>query len=140
MTDNALDAVLAQIRQAQSLLSVAEQAWPHVLECADAPEAALLEDLLHIATHETQSHLGFLVQDIDGLLARLALRRKYAQFSHAEIDRIVAQGWSTPLVQSLHDAHPDLPLAELSAAAKELCREWAALKPPTATWFTEGRF
>jgi len=68
--------LLAQLREAAALLLGAERAWPPALEKADlqayGAEAEAIEELLHVATHETGNQLGFMLQDIDGLLARVA--------------------------------------------------------------------
>jgi len=132
-----LAALLAQLQHAAALLRDAERAWPRALAQAGlqahAAEVAAIEDLLHVATHETESQLGFLLQDIDRLLAQVALRKQYDMFQYEEVDRIVASGWSAPFVRELHRDHPSIPIGTLSAQVKGLCADWGRLEKITAS-------
>lgn len=132
-----LEETLAQVTQATELLRSVEGGFPEGLAGElgpeSTPEAAAIEELLHIATHELSSTLGFILQDIRHLQMRGELRRKFAQFSVDRIESIVAQGWSMGLVRELHRELPDLPLKELSAEIRSLCDEWAALPKVHAT-------
>jgi hypothetical protein len=126
----ALHEISALIGRAEELLREAEAAWPQLLVIAaggvESRETDALEDLLHVATHETASQLGLALQEMTRHLARLELRRQYTMFSPAEFDMIVARGWSTPLVGELHGAHPAISLREFSALVKRLCAEWGS--------------
>lgn len=133
--NKSLPEVLALLRQAGALLRQAECAWPEALESAGfaaMPETPILEDFLHRATHEADTELGFIVQDIERLLERIEIRRAYAIFDRDALDRIVACGWSTTLVREIHEAHPTIPLAELSRLIKDLCARWGQLEKVAA--------
>lgn len=123
--------VLALLDSALRQLGRAEAGWSDALDDvnlpAGLPEAALLEDLLHGATHELGSTLGFYLQDIRGLMMRVDVRRKYPLFDAAEFDEIVRRGWSTGLVRELQVRHVEVPLADLSAQIKGMCVEWGGL-------------
>jgi len=133
--------IIALIEKAVALLSSAEGAWPQAVEDelvgtaligaafvgTAAPEVPAIEELLHVATHETASALSFTLQDIQSLLARLSIRAKYKMFSNERFDKIVSRGWSTSLVSELHKQHPEISLAELSALVKSLCADWGRL-------------
>jgi hypothetical protein len=128
--------ILASIEQAVALLSSAERAWPGAVESesasaafvgAAAPEVPAIEELLHVATHETANTLALTLQDIQSLLARLRIRAKYKMFSHEQFDKIASRGWSTSLVSELHKQHPEISLVELSALVKGLCAQWGRL-------------
>jgi hypothetical protein len=123
--------VLQDVKAAIALLESAERAWPNALRAAfpnaESPEASHAEELLHCATHETSNALAFLVQDIEALLARGRVRQKFAFFVPTQFQRIVERGWSTGLVQELHQELPWISLPELSAQIKHLCAEWASL-------------
>jgi hypothetical protein len=95
-------------------------------ELADVeePEATRLDELLHMATHESASALAFLLQDIEGVLSRVRVRRKFAMFTRSQFDRIIERGWSTGLAREMRKELPALSLAELSAQIKRLCEEW----------------
>ena len=131
-TPTSLADILAQLREAAGLLRSAERLWPEVLAQSKLQtyvrEAAAIEDLLHVATHETENQLGFVLQDIERVLARVALRKQYDMFQYEEIDRIVATGWSTNFVRELHKNHPAVPIRTLSAQVKGLCTDWGRLK------------
>ncbi|HSD39664.1 MAG TPA: hypothetical protein VLC92_19320 [Rhodocyclaceae bacterium] len=123
--------VVQDIKTAVALLESAERWWPSVMQIANqtsqGPEASQLEDLLHRATHETSNSLAFLVQDIEALLALSRVRQKFAVFTPNQFDRIVEKGWSTGLVQELHQELPSISLSELSAQIKHLLAEWSGL-------------
>lgn len=126
-----LPEVISLIEEAAELLGNAEHEYERAIQDAnlpqDAPEIATLEEHLHVATHETGNALGFALQDIKGLLARLDLRRKYAVFALEHVQRITEQGWSTPFVYELHQHYSSLSLPELSALVKGLSEEWSLL-------------
>lgn len=134
--NESIPGVLALLRQAGALLRQAEGAWPQALDSANAgadlPEAQIVEDLLHRATHEADTELGFIVQDIERLLERMEIRRAYAIFGNEELDSIVARGWSTTLVREIRALHPDIPIAELSCLVKALCARWGRLEKVAA--------
>jgi hypothetical protein len=73
--------IIVLIERAAGLLTSAEGAWLPAVETElsgmTAPEVAAIEELFHVATHETANALAFTVQDIQNLLARLAVRAKY---------------------------------------------------------------
>jgi hypothetical protein len=123
--------VMKDLHAVVELLDVAEQAWPEALRVklagSGVPELSELEELLHCATHETASSLAFLVHDIEALLARVEVRKKFALFTHEQFDRIVLQGWSLSLVQDLHSELPSSSLSELSGQVSRLCLEWEGL-------------
>lgn len=123
--------VISLIEEAARLLGNAEHQCGRAIREAglpeNAPELAALEERLHMATHETCSALGFALHDIQGLLARLDLRKKYAVFALEHFQRIAEQGWSTPLVHELHQSYSSLSLPELSALVKSLSEEWSLL-------------
>ena len=123
--------LLVSIERAAAELVSAERQWFRTVEPRldriDLPEARPLEDLLQAVTHETAGTLQLALQDIKGLLARMALRSKYRLFDSRQFNRIVAQGWSTGLVRQLRPAHPDKTLSELSELVKALCIEWGRL-------------
>jgi hypothetical protein len=122
---------IALIESAAALLAKAESLWPKAIDGAfpapPPPEAALIEELLHVATHETGNTLGFMLQDMKHLLMRVALRAKYPMFDARQIDEIVQRGWSTGFIHELHASHSSMSLAELSALVKSLCTEWGRL-------------
>jgi len=119
------------------LLRAVERAVPQAMENAHLRahprEAAAIEDLFHVATHETESQLGFVLQDIERLLDQVSVRERYPMFRYEEVDHIVAAGWSTTLVRELHEHHPEVPLRTLSAQVKGLCTEWGRLKKVSAS-------
>ncbi len=123
--------LLMSIERAVAELVSAERQWFRLVEPGldriDMPEAAPLEDLLQAVTHETAGTLQLALQDIRGLLGRMALRSKYRVFDTGRFDRIVAEGWSTGLVRELRQEHPDKTLSELSELVKALCTEWGRL-------------
>lgn len=87
----------------------------------------MLEELLHCATHETGNSLGFLIQDIETLQARLRVRRKYSFFSAHQFNRVVQEGWSLQLLQELRNEHPEKDMEGLSSSVKQLRNEWSSL-------------
>ena len=125
-----LTAILRDLRESVALLEGADRDWPDALQAElsrDAPEVSRIEDLLHAATHETASTLAMTLQDIESLLQRVQLRRKFALFSAERLERIVREGWSTRLAADMHKEFPSMTLAELSTQMKELCTEWERL-------------
>ncbi len=48
-----------------------------------------LEEKLTIATHETGSHLGFMLQDIETLLAFIQFRQKYQLLNEEDLGKII---------------------------------------------------
>lgn len=124
--------IVVLIEKAIGLLTDAEGEWSNAVESefegAKTREILAIEELLHVATHETASTLAFAVQDLHSLLARLDVRAKYKMFSGEQFDRIVSQGWSTSFVKELHKQHPNTSLVELSVLVKEICAEWGRLR------------
>ena len=126
-----LTTLLQDLRTAASLLEVAERDWPDALRAElpdeEMPEVSQVEELLHVATHETASALAMTLQDIDALLQRVQLRRRFAIFSGEQFDRIVREGWSTRLAAELRGEIPSISLAEISAHVRQLCTDWGRL-------------
>ena len=130
-TTRSINEILRDIKAAMALLGSAECTWEDVLQAAipdqTSPEALLIEDLLHSATHKTFSQLAFIVHDVQALLERNRVRQKFSMFTLRQFQRILEQGWSTKLAQELHREFPLLGLAELSSQIKHLCTEWENL-------------
>jgi hypothetical protein len=128
---SSLPEVISLIEGAATILGNAECKWERALRDAnlpqDAPEFAALEERLHVVTHENRSVLELSLLEIEGLIARLNLRRKYAVFDFDRFQRITEHGWSTPLVYELHQRYSSLSLHELSALIKGLSKEWGLL-------------
>jgi hypothetical protein len=129
--------ILDDLKAAASLLDAAQYDWPGALQAElpneDAPEVPRIEDLLHSATHETAGTLAMTIRDIEALLQRVELRRKFAIFSAEQFGRIVREGWSTRLAAELHPQIPSTTLAELSTRIKQLCTDWESLPPVAAS-------
>lgn len=132
-SNSSLAAVLQTIAKASALLSQAEAEWPEAFAVTpmldSAPEAGAIEDLLQAATHETVTTLAFTQRELETLLARLAVRQRYAVLNRNQFDLIVNNGWSTKLVYQLHQELPSIPLLELATMLKQVSEEWAKLPP-----------
>jgi hypothetical protein len=131
MTANisSLEEVIENLRAAIKLLGAAEQQWPDALRTAsaDIPEFGEVEERLHYSRLKVTDNLAFLAQDIEALLARVRVRRKYASFNMHHFKRVVQEGWSLSLLQDLQRAHPGTSLLELSNRMKQLREEWGCL-------------
>jgi hypothetical protein len=123
--------ILRDVNHSIALLEGADRDWPDALGAElpgrDVPEVSRIEDLLHAATHETATTLALTLQDVEVLLQRVRLRRKFSTFSAAQLERIVREGWSTRLAADMRTEFPSMTLAELSAHMKELCTDWEKL-------------
>lgn len=126
-----LSEIVDLIEKARNLLAQAECLWPDILEqelgASNLPEVTVVEELLHMATHEEASTLAFAIQDIETLLARVAVKSKYRVFDSQQFQYIVSSGWSTRLANELHEQIPQISLPELSALIKDMCAEWNGL-------------
>lgn len=126
-----LSEVLGYVREAARLLERADGVSPDAIEQAAigaySREATRIENLFHEATHETGNALAFMVHEIEVLLQRVGVKKKYSMFSNEEFDHVVLVGWSTTLIHELHKAHSSYTLSDLSALVKNLCNEWSAL-------------
>jgi hypothetical protein len=128
-SNQSIGEVVKSIKAALKLLESAEHEWPSSMQVIPqaVPEVSQLEELFHCATHETSSTLAFLVHDIETLLARIHVRQKFAIFTPSQFNLIVDSGWSTGLIQELHQQLPAYDLLELSAQIKHLCSDWSTL-------------
>ena len=119
------------IENAKNLLMQAEGIWPDVFEknfgSYNFPEVTLLEELLHISTHEESSTLVFLLQDINALLSRITIKAKYKIFNQQQFQLIISTGWSVKLAKTIHSQLPEHSLFTVSEQIKSLCNEWSVL-------------
>ena len=126
-----LTSILALLREGSRVLRAAElEANQLAPEGAASGDLDRLQEILHVATHELGSQLGFYVQDIEALQRRLTLRAEYSEFSASQFDRIVREGWSTNLACEMFDElgdECDLALNALSTRIKELVRQWGEI-------------
>ncbi|NLR75592.1 hypothetical protein [Leeia aquatica] len=123
------EALLARLQAITDELQHCSHAYPELFPACntETPEGIALDNLLLAATHETASQLSFLLQDIHGLHARLALMAARPQFTRHEQVMIGEQGWSLPLLQVLHQSRPTQALDELSQQVKAFHATWQAL-------------
>lgn len=126
---NSADDLLARLEVIASELQQYACAYPALFPatCSDTPESVALDNLLLAATHETASQLGFLLQDIMALRARLALMSAWPQFDRREQLQIGEQGWSLALLQQLHQSRAAQTLDSLSREIKAFHCAWQAL-------------
>src|SRR5438132_2200119 len=93
-----LDEIVQQIEAASHLLIGVQYSWDEALAQESGSQSSKdvdrLEELLEVATHETSSSLGFLLQDIRTLRQRIKIRRAHCVFSDDEFKRIIQEGWS----------------------------------------------
>ena len=129
-----LNEVIDRLKQAQALLESAGASYADAFMAETGGLASVdrdqLEELLHIATHETASSLGLTLQEIFTLRQRLAIRRRYGIFTEPEFERIISQGWSTRLVRELHNSMAEGSAPDqktLSALVKAVQQEWQSI-------------
>lgn len=135
-SERALEQVAEAIASACDLLRAAERIVSD--ELGDSlgsegnPDLLRLEEVLHIATHEAGSHLGFLLNDMAILRLRINVRREFSMLRQAEFEEVVSQSWSLALVVRLHHQiaqRQPMTLAQASEIIKQAQAKWSRLPP-----------
>jgi hypothetical protein len=127
----ALDEIIQLLKSALAELESAEAGWPSALSrvsrLPNSEESQALEELLHEATHDIGSRLGFYINDIETLIAKQQIRSRFAQYSNEQFEQIAQQGWSLKLVRELHKAIPSMSLDDHSSAVHAIRSQLSAL-------------
>lgn len=133
-TDESIENVTQKLARACELLREAEIVFRTSMEGqmeSEDRDSVLLESALEIATHEVQSQLEFLVDDVVILLRRIQVRREFSVISDAVFEEIIGHEWSLALVTKLHQMPicARMTLAETSALVRAVQTKWSALSP-----------
>jgi len=133
--ERTLEALLRALeREVTSLeaMDASSQAWLHEETAGGRPaDRELLEELIHVATHELGSQLSFLVRDLRVLSRRIAVRRRHVDaLTDEEFETVISSPWSLELVRTTAAARglrsPE-ELHALSRCLRELQAEWSAI-------------
>jgi hypothetical protein len=134
-----LELLTEKLTQAERLLREVEHEYGHVLAQAFADaqsqgiaclDRQIAHEILHIASHETGTTVGFALQDLQLICKRLEIRLQYPFLTDRLFDRIITTQWSVHLVKEVEEQLATLdsmPIQETSTVIKKIQSEWSRL-------------
>lgn len=127
--DRTIENLLEDLRKTAAhleSLDASDESWLADATADGRPQdRARIDELVHAATHELGSQLGFIVRDLETVVNRLAVRRRYADsLTDDQFDLVISSAWSIDLVRQiatargLHSADEQHRLSQLLRAVQ----------------------